>query len=80
VPRELQARVLAVVGSLAWAGIPFGALLGGLLVNATSLTTAITVAAGLYFVATLDPILRPAWRLMDRRVAVPDDRTAAALL
>ncbi|HEX2902969.1 MAG TPA: MFS transporter [Jatrophihabitans sp.] len=66
VPRELQARVLAVVGAVAWAGIPFGALLGGLLVNSTSLTTAIAVAAGLYFVATLDPMLRRAWRLMDR--------------
>jgi len=80
VPRELQARVLAVVGSLAWAGIPFGALLGGLLVNATSLTTAIAVAAGLYLVATLDPILRPAWRLMDRPAAVGEERPAAARL
>ena len=40
VPRALQARVLAMVGALAWAGIPFGALLAGVLVNATSLTTA----------------------------------------
>jgi len=66
IPRELQARVLAVVGALSWVGIPFGALLAGLLVNATSLTTAISVAAGLYFLATLDPVVRPAWALMER--------------
>lgn len=67
VPRQLQARVLGVVSAISWAGIPFGALLGGLLVNATSLSTAIAVAAGVYFLATLDPILRRSWRLMDRQ-------------
>ena len=72
VPRALQARVLAMVGSLAWAGIPFGALLAGILVNATSLTTGLVVGAGLYLVATLDPFIRPAWRLMERAEPQPD--------
>ncbi len=70
VPRELQARVLAVVGSLAWAGIPFGALVGGVLVNRTSLTGAIAIVGGMYFLATLDPIVRPAWKSMDRQPVV----------
>lgn len=80
VPRELQARVLAVVGAVAWAGIPFGALLGGLLVDCTSLTTAIAIAAGVYFVATLDPMLRRAWRLMDRRPPEPAPPVAPVLI
>jgi predicted MFS family arabinose efflux permease len=66
VPRALQARVLAMSGALAWAGIPFGALAAGVLVNATSLTTGLVVGAVVYFAATLDPFIRPAWRLMDR--------------
>lgn len=76
VPRALQARVLAMVGALAWAGIPFGALLGGVLVNATGLTTGLVVGAVLYLAATLDPFLRPGWRLMDR--APLGDRSQAA--
>lgn len=76
VPRDLQARVLAVVGALSWAGIPFGALVGGVLVNATSLTTAISVVAAIYFVATLDPLLRPSWRLMERAAARSDGAVA----
>lgn len=71
VPRPLQARVLSSVGGLAWAGIPFGALLAGVLVNATSLTTALVVGAVVYGVATLDPLLRPAWALMNRRADTP---------
>jgi MFS family permease len=66
VPRPLQARVLGAVGALAWAGMPFGALLGGALVSATSLTTALTVGAVLYFVVTLAPFVRPGWAQMDR--------------
>jgi MFS family permease len=66
VPRALQARVLAMVGALAWAGIPFGALLAGVLVNATSLTTGLVVGALLYVMVTLDPFVRPSWRLMNR--------------
>lgn len=71
VPRPLQARVLSSVGGIAWAGIPFGALLAGVLVHATSLTTAILISAAVYGLATLDPFLRPAWALMNRPAAPP---------
>lgn len=71
VPRELQARVLGALGGVAWAGIPFGALLAGLLVEATDLRTALVVGAVLYGLTTLDPFIRPAWALMDRRPADP---------
>jgi MFS family permease len=66
VPRHLQARVLGVVGALAWAGIPFGGLLGGALVEASSLTTALFVAAAIYLAATLAPFIFPVWRQMNR--------------
>lgn len=74
VPRPLQARVLGAVGGIAWAGIPFGAVLAGVLVDATSLTTALTVGATVYALATLDPFLRPAWALMNRTSAGLADR------
>jgi len=81
VPRALQARVLASVGGIAWAGIPFGALLAGALVNATSLTTALLVGAAVYALATLDPFLRPAWAAMNRppgRATTPTATTPTA--
>jgi len=77
VPRSLQARVLALVGALSWAGIPFGALVGGLLVDSTSLSAAIAIAAAVYFAATLDPIVRPAWKLLERQAVAPVERLAA---
>ncbi len=67
VPRHLQARVLSTLGGIAWAGVPFGALLAGLLVDAAGLRTALVVGAVVYGLATLDPFVRPAWRGMDRR-------------
>lgn len=77
VPRDLQARVLGSLGAVAWAGIPFGALLAGLLVEAADLRTALVVAAVVYGLATLDPFLRPAWRLMDRRPTPSPDLALA---
>lgn len=67
VPRHLQARVLGVVGALAWAGIPFGGLLGGVGVEALGLTATLLVAGAVYFVTTLAPFVLPAWREMDDR-------------
>lgn len=71
IPRRLQAWMLSALGGIAWAGIPFGALLAGVLVDAVGLQTALIVGAAVYGLATLDPFLRPAWRLMDRRPSAP---------
>jgi len=71
IPRPLQARVLSTVGALAWAGIPFGALLAGALVNLTNLRTTLLIGAAFYLAATLDPFLRPSWALMNRSAAAP---------
>jgi MFS family permease len=82
IPRALQARVLATVNALAWAGIPFGALLAGVLVEATGLSTALVVGAVLYLSVTLDPFLRRSWDLMNRSeppaVGEPDAGKALA--
>jgi MFS family permease len=69
VPRHLQARVLGVLGALAWAGIPFGGLLGGAGVEALGLTPTLLLAAAIYGLTTLAPFVLPAWRQMDRRPA-----------
>ena len=69
IPTHLQARVLGVVGALAWAGIPLGALLGGLAVEAVGLRPALWAAAAVYLVATLAPFVFPVWEQMERPVA-----------
>lgn len=66
VPRHLQARVLGTVGALAWAGIPFGGLLGGAGVEALGLTTTLLIAGGVYLAATVSPFIFPAWKEMDQ--------------
>ena len=79
IPRPLQARVLGALGGIAWAGIPFGALLAGALVAATSLRTALIAGAVLYLVANLDPFVRSAWSLMNRSAAAEVDEPRQAV-
>lgn len=67
IPAALRARVLGAVTGLAWAGIPFGGLLGGVLVSWLGVTGAILAVGGAYLLVTLDPLVRRrTWRLMDR--------------
>ncbi len=73
VPRHLQARVLGALGATAWAGIPVGGILGGLLVDGAGLRGALTIAGVAYLVTTLAPFVFPAWRGMERPApALPD--------
>jgi MFS family permease len=71
VPRHLQARVIGAIGALAWAGIPFGAIVGGALAESIGLTGTLWIAASVYFVMTLAPFIFPVWREMDRRPVAP---------
>lgn len=71
IPERLRARVLGAVGSLAWAGIPVGGLVGGWLVTGAGITWALLAVGSAYLLATLAPFVQPAWRLMDR------DRTSS---
>jgi MFS family permease len=79
IPPELRARVLGVIRSTAWLGLPFGALLGGYLTEAWSLQAALWVFGGLYLLTTLAPFVFPAWRQLDRRPEplAPSVRAAA---
>ena len=76
VPRHLQARVLGASGALAWLGVPFGGLLGGLAVQAWGLTTALVLFGCAYALTTLAPFTLPAWRGLDR--ASSEDEQAEA--
>jgi MFS family permease len=71
VPAHLQARVLGALGALAWAGIPVGALAGGLAVETFGLRPTLVVAGLVYLVTTLSPFVFPAWRGMERAVDEP---------
>ncbi|MEH1101135.1 MFS transporter [Micromonospora sp. CPCC 205561] len=61
VPPELQTRVIGLAGSLAFAGLPVGALLGGWSATALGLGTALLAMAAFCLVVTLLPLL-PALR------------------
>ncbi|MFI8963738.1 MFS transporter [Streptomyces sp. NPDC053493] len=65
VPEELRSRV----GSASTAGVllttPLGGLAAGFLVERAGLTTALLTCAGAYFLATLAPLIFPAWRGLD---------------
>ncbi|MDG4820714.1 MFS transporter [Asanoa sp. WMMD1127] len=72
VPADLQARVFGFTGSLAWAGIPLGGLLGGLAVDTLGRTPGLVLSASIYLVVTLSPLLfRRTWRGLDRPSPVP---------
>ncbi|MBO0826790.1 MAG: MFS transporter [Streptosporangiales bacterium] len=79
IPQRLRARVLGAVGSLAWAGIPVGGLVGGWLVTGVGISWALAAVGTAYLVTTLAPFVRPAWRLMDRdRVSLTPAAATAA--
>jgi MFS family permease len=78
VPRHLQARVLGAIGALAWAGIPFGGIVGGAVAQSLGLTTTLWLAGGAYLLTTLAPFVFPAWRQMDRSTATASNAAAPA--
>jgi MFS family permease len=69
VPRPLLGRVTALGGTLAYAGMPVGGPVAGLLVATAGFAPAVLVLAAAYFAATTLPALRPQWRELDARRA-----------
>lgn len=67
IPTHLVGRVSSLNTALCWAGIPFGGVLGGLLIAAAGLAPAMLLVGAGYFAATMLPALQPQWREMDRR-------------
>jgi MFS family permease len=69
IPERARARVLSLITSLAFALLPFGGLLGGMLSDSVGVSAALLVCGAVYLVATTVPALRPEWREMNRRAA-----------
>ena len=67
IPPHLVGRVNSLITSLCWAGIPFGGVVGGVLVAGFGLSPALLLAGAEYLVATMLPAVRPEWRDIDRR-------------
>ena len=67
IPAHLVGRVSALNSALCWSLIPFGGLVGGLLVGGVGMAGAMLVCGAAYFAATMLPAVQPQWREMDRR-------------
>ena len=71
VPAGLTGRVTALEGAVCWSLLPFGGLLGGLVVGQAGLTAALLVVGAAYLAVTLSPLAVPAWRTLDDTRAQP---------
>lgn len=69
VPDHMRGRVFGLVNAGAWAGVPFGALLGGIAADTIGLSWAFGIIAVAYTVVTLSPLLGGSWRQMEKRPA-----------
>lgn len=78
VPRPMMGRVTSLTTSLAWAGIPLGGVVGGLLVTATGLAPALLACGAAYLLATMLPAVRPEWREIDRTPSASASRSDRA--
>jgi MFS family permease len=67
VPEHMRGRVFGLINAGAWAGVPFGALLGGIAADTIGLTAAFAVVAVVYTLVTLSPLAGGSWRQMERR-------------
>src|SRR4051794_10732267 len=68
IPRAMVGRVTSLSNALCWSLMPFGGLLGGLLVSRYGLDPAIMIVGLAYFVTTMAPALLPSFRGMNRPV------------
>ncbi len=68
VPTHMRGRVFGLINAGAWAGVPFGALLGGVAADTIGLSLAFGIVAVVYTVVTLTPLTGGAWKQMERRV------------
>lgn len=78
VPEELRSRVLSATTASFQLVTPLGGLAAGFLVDSVGLSASLLAVGGVYLLATLCPVIFPAWRQMDR-VGSPDDRTEGSL-
>ena len=67
IPRPMVGRVTALTSALCWSLMPFGGVLGGVLVSGIGLSPALLVVGFAYFAATMSPALIPSFRGMNRQ-------------
>ncbi len=77
IPPHLVGRVTSLGIALCWSLMPFGGLLGGLLVTGVGLNAALLVVGVAYLLATLTPLVVPSFREFDRRPEPVNDRSAS---
>ncbi|WP_405681649.1 MULTISPECIES: MFS transporter [unclassified Streptomyces] len=65
VPDELRSRVSGVLTAGGELAMPVGGLAAGLLVESAGARGALLAMGGVYLLATLSPLVFPAWRTMD---------------
>lgn len=70
IPQPLVGRVSSLTTAMCFALMPFGGLLGGVLVTGLGLSPAMLVVGLAYFAVTMLPAVDPRWREIDRRPAV----------
>jgi MFS family permease len=76
IPAALVGRVVALIGALTWALIPFGGLYAGVLVDGIGNAWALGLSGLLYFAVTLAPIGIPSFRDMRRKPDLTEQRAA----
>ena len=67
IPPRLTGRVSSLTTAMCFALMPFGGLVGGLLIGGIGYTPAVVAIGVGYFGITMLPALDPTWREMDRR-------------
>jgi len=77
VPVHMRGRVFGLINAGAWAGVPFGALLGGIAADTIGLSIAFGVVAIVYTAVTLTPLSGGAWKQMERMSPVSEKSEAA---
>jgi MFS family permease len=67
IPEPLMGRVTSMNIAMSWSLIPFGGILGGVLVAGFGIAPALLAVGGAYLVTTMVPAFQPRWRELDRR-------------
>lgn len=77
IPADLVGRVSSLTTATCYALIPFGGLLGAVLISRGGLATAFLLCGAAYLLVTMLPAVDPRWRDLDRRAGprgrVPQD-------
>lgn len=76
IPQPLVGRVSSLTTAMCFALMPFGGLLGGVLVTGVGLSWTMLAVGLAYFAVTMLPAIDPRWREIDRR-RTPDPEPAS---